>query len=149
MLINTAVLGALEVDERDIFHLPNGLPGFDDTHQYALISKEEDGITLQWFQAADTSVPCFVVFNPFDIIDGYHPKVEAGDLKALHCADAQELEYLVIAVVPEDITQTTVNLKSPIALNRKENIARQVILSNKDYPIRFPLVEEPVQAQIS
>ena len=149
MLIDTAVLGTIEVGEQDLFHLPNGLPGFEQVHQYALIGKEEDGVTLRWFQAVDGGVPCFAVFNPFEVVDGYHPKVEADDLRALRCNHSNELDYLVIAVVPKDITKTTVNLKSPIALNRRENLARQVILSNKDYPIRFSLVEQPVQAQIS
>lgn len=143
MLINTDVFGPVEVDFRDIYDLPDGLLGFDQIHKYALISRQDDDITLQWFQAVETDVPCFVVFDPFEVVDGYRPELEKGDLAALHCSDPAELSYLVIAVVPEDVSRATVNLKSPIALNRRENLARQVILANKDYPIRFSLVEEP------
>lgn len=142
MLINTAVFGPLEVDAEYVFHMPDGLLGFDGIHRYALITKQDDDVTLMWFQAVDSNVPCFVVFNPDEIVNGYRPEVEASDLRALGCDHPGDLSYLVIAVVPEDITKTTVNLKSPIAINHREKIARQVILSNKDYPIKFPLVEE-------
>lgn len=143
MLINTALFGPFEVEEQDIYHLKDGLLGFDGVQRYALIVKQEEDVTLRWFQAAEHQVPCFVVFDPFEIINGYAPQVEPYDLKALGCDDPGDLEFLVIAVVPEDITKTTVNLKSPIALHRRTGKGRQVILANKDYPIRFSLSEEP------
>lgn len=142
MIVNTAVFGPMEVDSENIYSMRDGLYGFGPMGDFALISKTDDDVTLMWFQAVEQQVPCFVVFNPFDIIEGYDPEVELSDLKALGCSDADELDFLVIAVVPEDITKITVNLKSPIALNNKNNAARQVILSNKDYPIKFSLVEE-------
>lgn len=142
MQINSTVFGPVDVDVCDVYHLPDGLLGFDGIYHYALIQKQDEDITLRWFQAVDSSHPCFVVFDPFDIVDGYAPMVEPADLKALRCTDPSDLEYLVIAVVPEDVAKSTVNLKSPIAINRRENIARQVILANPDYPIRFSLGTE-------
>lgn len=139
MLIETAVFGPIEVEEDNIFHMPDGLYGFDESNDYALITKQEEDVTLMWFQAVDATVPCFVVFNPVEVIDGYDPLVENTDLRALDCKDSADLEFLVIAVVPDDLTHITVNLKSPVALNRKNKKARQVILSNKEYPIKFPL----------
>lgn len=143
MLIDSAVFGSIEVDDENIYSMPDGLFGFGSVGDFALISKDDEDVTLMWFQSVEHQVPCFVVFNPFEIIDGYDPAVEPSDLRALGCKSEDELEFVVIAVVPEDITKITVNLKSPIALNHKNNVARQVILSNKDYPIKFSLVEEP------
>ena len=139
MLVNTAVLGPVEVSMDHIFHLPEGLYGFERKGDYALITKEDEDVTLRWFQAVDSSVPCFVVFDPFEIVEGFDPIVEPSDLQYLGCKDASDLMFLVIAVVPEDIGGITVNLKSPIVINKREKRARQVILANRDYPIRFPL----------
>ena len=141
MLVETTVLGQVEVDDDDIFDMPEGLYGFGGAGRFALIKKRESETTLMWYQSLDRRVPCFVVFNPFEIIDGYQPELERGDLNALGCKSASELSFLVIAVVPEDITKIIVNLKSPIAVNAKKRLARQVILVNKDYPIQFPLIE--------
>lgn len=143
MLINTVVFGLMEVADNQIFTMPEGPYGFDRTGEYALVTKQDDGVTLMWFQPTDGAVPCFVVFNPFEIIDGYDPVIEASDLRALGCRKDDDLHFLVIAVVPDDLTKITVNLKSPIVLNHRTRLARQVILANKDYPIKFSLVEEP------
>lgn len=145
MYIDTAVLGSVDVDPGNIYHLPDGLYGFEGESDYALVTKQEDDVTLMWLQAVDAKVPCFVVFNPFEIIDGYEPVVERGDLHLLGCKDSSELTFLVIAVVPDDITKITVNLKSPVAINTRSNRARQVILANRDYPIRFPLFPQEGQ----
>lgn len=142
MLVNTAVLGPMEVAGEQIFSMPEGPYGFDLGGEFALVKQEDEDVTLMWFQSANGELPCFVVFNPFDIIDGYDPVIEGPDLKALGCREDDKLEFLVIAVIPDDITKITVNLKSPIVLNSRTKIARQVILSNKNYPINFSLVEE-------
>ncbi|MCL2579647.1 MAG: flagellar assembly protein FliW [Oscillospiraceae bacterium] len=142
MLINTAVIGQVEVDSNDIFHLPDGLYGFERESKYALITKEDDDFTLMWFQAVSGLAPCFVVFNPYDVIEGYAPKMERGDLEALGVKAESELSFFSIAVVPEDVRQISVNLKSPIAVNRNSKNARQVILTNTDYPIKYPLFED-------
>lgn len=141
MLVNTTVFGQMEVDDDQIFSMPDGLYGFEEIADFALITKQDDDVTLMWYQAVEHLTPCFVVFNPFEIIEGYFPELEPADFKALGCNKVDELAFLVIAVVPEDVSQTTVNLKSPIVLNQKARLARQVILTNKDYPIKFPLAE--------
>ena len=139
MLINTAVLGQVDVDPNNIFHLPGGLYGFERASDYALITKQDEDFTLMLFQSVEGLAPCFVVFNPYDIFEDYTPAMEAGDLKALGVSGVDELSFFVIAVVPEDVHEISVNLKSPIAVNRKKKMARQVILSNTDYPIKYPL----------
>lgn len=146
MVVNTAVLGPVEVEMENVFHLPEGLYGFERKGDYALVTKEDEDMTLMWLQAVDASVPCFVVFNPFEILDGYDPIVEPSDLRYLDCKDASDLLFLVIAVVPDNVNDITVNLKSPIVINRRERRGRQVILANRDYPIKFPLFPQEDQA---
>ncbi|GHU80854.1 hypothetical protein FACS1894191_6990 [Clostridia bacterium] len=139
MLINTAVFGEVDVGEEYLFDMPDGLFGFDLSGKYALITRKDDDVTLMWYQAAGSAVPCFVVFDPYEIVNGYEPVLEKSDLKALEVTSGSELDFLVIAVVPDDISKITVNLKSPIAVNKKKKIARQVILQNAKYPITFAL----------
>jgi len=137
MLIDTAVLGPVEVAEEDIFTLPDGLYGFDSPNQYALITRHEEEVTLRWLQSVESSVPCFVVFDPYEIIDNYAPVLESDDMRRLGCKDVGELRFFSIAVVPDDIQDMTINLKSPVVVNKATRVARQVILANRDYPIKF------------
>ena len=142
MLVNTAIFGEIDVEEENILHMPYGPFGFDDRKTFALLEQEDDGAVFRWLQSIDDESPCFVVFDPNEIVSDYSPEVETSDLRALGCKRISELKFYVIAVVPEDFTKTTVNLKSPIAVNPDTNVAMQIILSNVDYPIRFPLVDE-------
>ena len=139
MLIDTAMLGQIDVDEGDIFHLPEGLYGFESESDYALITKQDEDFTLMWFQAVKAPAPCFVVFDPCDVVDDYTPKLDSSDLASLGATGEDQLSFLVIAVVPEDVSQISVNLKSPIALSRQNKTAKQVLLQNQDYPIKYYL----------
>ena len=49
-----------------------------------------------------------------------------------------EYEYWLIMVVKDDFRERTVNLKSPVIINLKNNKAMQIILED-DYPIRYQL----------
>jgi len=142
MLVETAVLGKIDIDEGGVLHFPDGLYGFEGKGDYALITREDEDITLMWLQALDSPAPCFVVFNPAEIAEGYAPKLENTDLRQLEVGSEDELSFLAIAVVPEDISQISVNLKSPIAINSRIKKARQVILSGQDYPIKYYLFTE-------
>ena len=147
MLIKTAVLGEVEVSPEDIINIPDGLYGFDCRGEFAVVRKQEEDVTLMWLQAVRSGVPCFVVFNPYEIIDGYEPILEHRDMNFLGCDSVDELDFLVIAVVPEDVRDITVNAKSPIAINKKDRRARQVILANRNYPIKFPLFAKDKEAE--
>jgi flagellar assembly factor FliW len=141
MLIHSAVFGEMEVEASQVYKVPGGLYGFEDFDEYALITRQEDDVPLMWFQATQSQVPCFVVFDPYDIATGFEPEMEPADLRFLAAQSTKNLRFLVLAVVPEDVTKATVNMKSPLAINEKEGIVRQVILRN-DYPIRFPLADD-------
>jgi flagellar assembly factor FliW len=140
MRIHTAVFGEMEVEASQVYKVPGGLYGFEDIDEYALITRQEDDVTLMWFQATQSPVPCFVVFDPYDIATGFEPEIEPADLRFLAVQNHKNLRFLVLAVVPEDVTKATVNMKSPLAINEEEGTVRQVILRN-DYPIRFPLAD--------
>ena len=67
--------------------------------------------------------------------------VDKCDKKSVDFSDGDELFYLVIAVVPSDVKKTTVNLKSPIVINRTKSTAAQIIL-DESYDIKFPIFRE-------
>jgi flagellar assembly factor FliW len=142
MVVNTAIFGTVNVDEENILHMPFGPFGFDEYKTFALLEQEDDGAVFRWLQSTEEENPCFVVFDPNELVADYRPEVENSDLRALGCRRISELKFYVIAVVPDDFRKTTVNLKSPIAVNPDTNVAMQVILANVDYPIRFPLLDE-------
>jgi flagellar assembly factor FliW len=139
--INTRDFGEIEINENNIFHFPSGVFAFEDTRHFALISPLGDGVYPMWLQSADDVTPCFVVFDPTIIDDSYEAALSKSEKALLDIKDDTNLRYLVIAKVPENFRETTVNLKSPIVINCDTNTGAQFILST-DYTFRLPIYKE-------
>ena len=55
--------------------------------------------------------------------------------------DSQELGFYVLCVVKKPVSESTVNLKCPIAVHPETRAARQVILETDAYEMRHPLAQ--------
>ena len=136
--INTRDFGEIEINEDKVIEFPAGVFAFEDTRRFALISPLGDGVYPMWLQSAEDTAPCFVVFDP-TIIDGSYEVTLTGSEKTLlDIDDTTNMRYLVIAKVPENFRDTTVNMKSPVVINCDRNVAAQFILP-QDYPFRLPI----------
>jgi flagellar assembly factor FliW len=140
MLIETRDFGPIEIQEDDIVHFPSGIYGFEDSKRFALLDTGSSA-GIMHLQCVDAPTPRFIVLDPFAIVEDYAPEVPEEALIKLRANSVEELSLLAIAVIPEDLNASTVNLKSPVAINFKEHLGMQVILGNRDYPVRFRLFD--------
>ncbi|MBK5247787.1 MAG: flagellar assembly protein FliW [Peptostreptococcaceae bacterium] len=137
MEINTRDFGTVQVESDAIYDFPSGLYGFEEATAFAVFAQTHDDISFLYLQSTKTLNPCFLVFEPWDLYTTYAPVISADDLAALEVKTVEDLMFLVIANVPMSIEELSINVKSPIVLNPKTKKARQVILQNPDYPIRY------------
>ncbi len=137
MEINTRDFGVVKVEEDAIYEFEEGLYGFEDVRRFAIFEKAFDDISFLYLQAIDCIVPCFLVFEPWDLHPDYRPALTKEDMEICRVDDIEELIFLVIASVPSTVAEMSVNIKSPVVLNPKTRKARQVILQNPDYTVRF------------
>ena len=79
--------------------------------------------------------------DPFSLLPGYAPALQPQELKELGAADSQELGFYVLCVVKKPVSESTVNLKCPIAVHPETRAARQVILETDAYEMRHPLAQ--------
>ena len=77
--------------------------------------------------------------NPFSLKDDYAPVLQKEELEALGVPRSEELCYYVLCVVRNPISESTVNLKCPVAINEDTHQAMQVILESGDYEMRHLL----------
>lgn len=138
MLIMTRDFGEQEFHEDELITFPKGIFAFEEYTRFLLIKPLEEPTAPMWLQSAEDSALCFIVFSPTALFDDYHPVFEDEELADLEFTNEQDLILLSIAIIPEDYSQTTVNLKSPIVLNTVSHRAKQVILS-EDYLLRAPI----------
>lgn len=136
LIIKTKGLGDVEVDSKDIITFPEGLYGFENAKKFVLLSGNNEGNSFMWLQFAGNCEPRFVVIDPFKVFSNYNiPEKEISPLIKL---DKEEnLRVLAITTVTKGAKSIYVNLKCPIVINARENIAAQIILDNEDYPIRY------------
>ena len=134
MIIKTKDYGITEISKNDIIHFTSGILGFEDTTEYVLLQKKDNPV-LQ-LQSISGETPRFIVFKPESIVKGYRPEIPASVLECIKAGSAEQISIFVIAVVPDNIKDMTVNLKSPVIVNNKERLAVQVVLDSADYSMR-------------
>ena len=146
VLFLTKHFGEIEVDESKIITFEEGIPGFTHCTKYILLEDTQDdgknsGL-ISWLQSLDEPVVAFVLMNVFIIMPDYDPVIHESDIESL--GEYNEEDFLIynIAVVPDDISKVSVNLKAPVVIHAVTRKGRQVVAANDDYGIRVQIFEE-------
>lgn len=140
MVIENKKIKDLKIDKKDVIHFNEGIPGFEDYRDYVLL-QEQDVPFVMTLQSIDDEAPSFVVIDPFAFVQNYNPKLSKKELKYFGTDNEEDLKFLLVTVIPKEMKDTVVNLKSPIIINAKTNNAKQIILENTEYPIRYRLFD--------
>lgn len=140
MKIETRDFGTMEIAEDTVITLPNGILGFEDTHRYTLIAPLGDDKFPMWLQSVEGKTPCFVVYDPMQIFPDYRFEITDEEQALLKIDENTPYRCLTVAIVPDDYKKTTINLRCPIVINTKDNIAAQIIL--EDYDFKYPVYSE-------
>lgn len=138
MKYKTRDFGEREIGEADIVEFVQPPFGFEEYRSFAFLFDEAVGDQIAWLQSLEEPEVCFLLFDPSALSSFFIPQLPAEIELQL---GAGELVCWVVGVVPENFKETTVNLKSPIIVNRKTRRGAQVILE-QDYPIRYRLMGE-------
>ena len=138
MKVKTKFFGEIEIDDEQIILFPFGIYGFEEYNRFVLLHDEEDeGGIFRWLQCADEENLCFTVMEPGLVCGDYSPKLPENALRKLGVGDEtgdnkdnEDLAYLVITVIYDEIEKSTVNLLGPIIINSKNKVAAQIILES-------------------
>ena len=141
MKLQTKYSGELEYTEKELLRFPQGIFGFESETEFVLIHFSDDNDDLLCLQSTRTPGLAFVVMNPFSLDHDYQPQPGPEDIKRVHAALEEELNYYVICVVREDAASSTVNLKCPLIINPKTNLGSQIILNQEEYRLRHFLTD--------
>ena len=139
MKLQSKYFGEIEYLQADVISFPAGLFGFEEEHEFLLLPFDGSAGTLLCFQSIQTPALVFVAMEPFSLLPDYAPVLQPNELKALGVADSQELGFYVLCVVKNPVSDSTVNLKCPVAINPETRVARQVILEAGNYEMRHLL----------
>lgn len=142
MIIESKHFGNVKIPKEEIITFPFGILGFEHIKEYVLLGKVDHDNPFMWLHAVEHPEVCFVVMDPYTFKKDYLPSVSQEVLHKLEVEDPSDIRFLSIVVIPKDVSKMTANLKGPIVINAKKNIAMQVILDKEDYKTKHYILEE-------
>ena len=138
MWINTTRLGRLEVDDDRVITFPKGLLGFPRHKKYVLL-ETGDGSYFFWLQSVDDPGLAFVVTDPSLFVSSYRVPLKAEQMQDLGIGSLDEAQVFVIVNKREHLL--TGNLQGPLVVHVGKKVGEQLVLSDRRFTTRVPLVE--------
>lgn len=142
LLIDTSRFGQLEVNRDRLIVFAEGILGFPLQHEYALVQTGE-GSGFYWLQSVERRDLAFVVCDPRLFAADYQVPVKAEELESIGMSDPQSGQVFVIVNKVGDML--TGNFQGPLVVNVVSRQARQLVLSDKRYATRQPLMRIPAK----
>lgn len=142
MLINSSRFGDINVEQKDIITIKQGLIGFEKETSFILIPSKNP--LTAWLQSTHTPSLAFVVSNPYDFYTDYEFTVENKDQEELSIQKPEDVTVLSILVVKAK--EITANLLAPVIINKNTHCGKQIILNNSSYSAKHFVLTEIKQA---
>ena len=138
MEITSSRFGRLSVDDDRIINFPSGLLGFPEHRQFALIQTSEENYFF-WLQSVEDQSLAFVVTDPSIFFKDYEVPLREETRTELSVTDASAVQSFAICNKVGD--WLTGNLLGPIVVNTENRLAQQVVLTEKKWTTRQPLLK--------
>ena len=138
MKVKTTRFGEIDVDQNRLIRFDNGILGFPDEADYVLLQTDEEG-NFFWLQSVSRPELAFVVSDPLLFVPNYQVPIKKEDFDQIDLKNMADAQVLII-VNKVDRTLTG-NLQGPLVINAANHCGRQLVLSEKKYSTRHPLIE--------
>ncbi len=139
--IETKPFGKMVIDERQILDFPDGILGFENYTQFALIEENQES-PFKWLQSLTELDLAFIVIQPDLFAPDYRPVLGQEDLDGIGLISLDEAVVMTIVTIPNDNPQKmTANLQGPVVINPKNGKAKQFISKNENHPVRKMILD--------
>ncbi|ARW33392.1 Flagellar assembly factor FliW [Bacillus subtilis subsp. subtilis] len=81
----------------------------------------------------------FIVVSPFIFFKNYEFDLDESTAELLDIDNIQDVEVMTILTMAEPFEKSTANLLAPIIVNRKNMMAKQVVLHDSSYTTKHPI----------
>jgi flagellar assembly factor FliW len=137
----TTRFGELEVQENELFKIPEGILGFETLKNFFFIDPNDQTLIL-WLQSKEEAALAFPVIEPKIFNPDYTLKLLPSELESLELKDLSDASVYCILTIPKQVTEMSANLKAPLIINNKTKKGRQIVLQDNKLEVRFPIYNE-------
>ncbi len=138
MEVRTTRFGVIEIAEDRVITFPKGLLGFPGQKQYCLLEPGDDACFF-WLQSLDEPSLAFVVTDPSLFVQDYSVPIREEQMKELNLSSLDDAQVFCIVNKLEE--QLTGNLQGPLIVNTLSRVGEQMVLAEKRWTTRHPLVK--------
>ncbi|MEM1108308.1 MAG: flagellar assembly protein FliW [Planctomycetota bacterium] len=144
MKIQTTRFGEVEVEDSRVISFPKGLLGFPKYRDYVLIesgdqTRPEEESNFWWLQSVDLPELAFVVTDPTLFVSTYKVPIHPEQMLGLGLSSIDDAQVFVIVNKRGHVL--TGNLQGPLVVNVGSRCGEQLVLSDRRFTTRVPLIE--------
>ncbi|MBQ2009820.1 MAG: flagellar assembly protein FliW [Selenomonadaceae bacterium] len=140
--INTLRFGELEIEEQDVVRFADGIPAFEDEHEFVVLPYEE-GTPYMFLQSMMTPELAFLMTDPFVFFPDYSFELDDENMEKLAINSMDDvLVCTLISVLRSGVADMTTNLLAPVVINRHTMQAKQIVLEKTQYTTKHRLFPE-------
>ena len=137
--LSTSNFGNLSIEKENIITFEQGLLGFEELKQFAIIAVEEC-LPFEWLVSLEDPMVAFPILNPTFFFSDYKPSLSKDDLVLLDIKKEKDVEMFCIVTLGKKPEDVTLNLKGPILINMKNKMGKQVVLIEDYYSLSQQLI---------
>jgi len=138
--LSTNNFGNLSIEKENIITFEQGLLGFEELKQFAIIDVEEC-LPFEWLVSVEDPIVAFPILSPTLLFSDYKPSLTKDDLVLLDIKKEMDVEMFCIVTLGEKPENVTLNLKGPILINMKNKMGKQVVLAEDYYSLNQSLIQ--------
>ena len=138
MEVQTSRFGVIEIAEDRVITFSKGLLGFPSMCRYCLLQPGDDAMFF-WLQSLDDPELAFVITDPTMFYPEYAVPIRSEQMETLSLDKLEDAQVFVIVNKVEQ--QLTGNLQGPLVVNTLERTGEQLILADKRWTTRQPLMK--------
>jgi len=139
--IMTRAYGEVEVPENSDIVFKKEIFGFPSSKHYYLLEMK-DLPNFFWLQSKEEEDLAFVVVDPRMFKEDYELSFDESDRELLELEEGDDIVDFVIANIPEDPADMTINILGPVIINVNKRLAIQAVSSKNEYTTRYPVFEK-------
>ena len=140
--IHTVRFGDIDVPEEKIVHFKQGIPAFEEEHEFLIIPYEEKSPYF-FLQSLTSPELAFLMTMPFLFFSDYEFEIDDETERQLGIREQSDVLVYALLTIPQGrVKDMTANLMAPIVLNQRTMQAKQLVLERSRYTTKHRLFPE-------
>lgn len=137
--VKTNRFGEIEIDDSRVVHFKDGIPAFEDEHEFVILPYDEDS-PYYFMQSLKSPELAFVLTVPFLFFPDYTIEIDDDTVKKLEIKNQEKVELYSLLTIPNgSVRYMTANLLAPIVINGENMQAKQIVMDKSNYKTKHRL----------